>query len=227
MNKLLISAALASLALPTAALAENSDKVDLGVTLTGTTNYEWRGVSQSDNHAAVFAAINASYKGFYLGAETENVDFAGINQEYDIWGGYALPVGKAKIDVGFVRYGYVDAPANIDTLEVKGAVTVPVGKASLTGAVYHTWNYFGSHRDATYYEGSASLPVSDKISLSGAFGHQTVNDAFKYNTWNLGASYAVAKGASVSLRYHDTDDSGALFGRLGKARVVGSFSVSF
>ncbi|MCC6926893.1 TorF family putative porin [Novosphingobium sp.] len=227
MNKLLLSATLAALALPCAAHAEDGDTVDLGVTLTGTTNYEWRGVSQSDNHAAVFAAVNASYKGFYLGAETENVDFAGINQEYDVWGGYVLPVGKAKIDVGFVRYGYVDAPAKIDTFEVKGAVTVPIGKASATASVYHTWNYFGTNADATYYEGALSMPVSDKISLSGAFGHQTVNGLFGYNTWNLGASYAVAKGASVAVRYHDTDDSGVLFGRLGKARIVGSFSVSF
>jgi len=218
-------AALAALILPSAAHAD--DGLDLSATLTGSTTYEWRGVSQSDNHAAVFAAVNAGYKGFYLGAETENVDFAGINQEYDVWGGYALPVGKAKIDVGFVRYGYVDAPVNIDTFEVKGAVTVPVGKASLTGSVYHTWNYFGSNLDATYYEGSASMPVARKVTLSGAFGHQTVNNAFHYNTWNLGASYAVFKGASIDLRYYDTDDNGALFGRLGKARAVGSFSITF
>lgn len=225
MKKLLCTAALAALAMPTAALADEG--VDVSASLTGSTNYEWRGVSQSDNHAAVFAAVNLAYKGAYLGAETENVDFAGINQEYDIWGGYVLPVGKAKLDVGFVRYGYVDAPSNIDTIEVKGALNVPVGKASITGSVYHTWNYFGSSRDATFYQGSIAMPVSDKLSLSGAFGHQTVNGAFSYNTWNLGASYAVAKGASIDLRYHDTDDSGALFGRLGKARLVGSFTISF
>lgn len=218
-------AALVALALPNAAHA--GDGVDISASLTGSTNYEWRGVSQSDNHAAVFAAVNAGYKGFYLGAGTENVDFAGIDQEYDVWGGYVLPLGKAKVDVGFVRYGYVDAPVNIDTTEIKGAVTVPIGKASLTGSVYHTWNYFGSNHDATYYEGSVSMPVAPKLSLSGAFGHQTVNNLFNYNTWNLGASYTVLKGASIDLRYHDTDDNGALFGNLGKARVVGSFTVSF
>lgn len=225
MKKLLFTAAMAAIALPTVAHAD--DSVDVSASLTGSTNYEWRGVSQSDNHAAVFAAVNLSYKGFYAGAGTENVDFSGINQEYDVWGGYVLPLGKAKLDVGFVRYGYVDAPSNIDTIEVKGAVTVPVGKASLTGSVYHTWNYFGSNRDATYYEGSFALPVSDKVSLSGAFGHQTVNGSFNYNTWNLGASYALMKGVNVDVRYHDTDDSGALFGRLGKARLVGSFTVAF
>ncbi|MDE2436808.1 MAG: TorF family putative porin, partial [Sphingomonadales bacterium] len=107
--------AAAMLAVPSAAQAD--DKLNVGASLTGATMYEWRGVSQSDNHAAVFAAVNVGYRGFYAGAGTENVDFAGINQEYDLWGGYALPLGKAKLDLGVVRYGYVNAPSNIDTLE--------------------------------------------------------------------------------------------------------------
>lgn len=228
MRNLLLSAAIAAAALPAVAHAEGSDGPSIGVSLTAATNYEWRGVSQSDNHAAVFAAVNLGYKGFYLGAETENVDFAGINQEYDVWGGYVLPLGKAaKLDLGFVRYGYVDAPAKIDTLELKGALSASAGKLGLTGSVYHTGNYFGSHRHATYYEAAASYPVTDKLSVSGAFGHQAVNGVFNYNTWNLGASYAVFKGASVGVRYWDTDDTGALFGRLGKARIVGSFNIGF
>ncbi len=227
MKKLLAGAALAALALPSAAFAEEGEGIDVSVTLTGSTNYQWRGVSQTDNQPAVFAAVSASYKGFYAGAGTENVDFAGIDQEYDLWAGYALPLGKAKLDLGVVRYGYVDAPTNIDTTEIKGALTVPVGKVSLTGAVYHTWDYFGTDADATYFEASAAMPVNDKLSLSGAFGHQTVDGLFNYNTWNLGASYAVFKGASIDVRYHDTDDDGVLFGRLGKARLVGSFSITF
>ena len=231
MRNIIVLAAFAAATLPATAWADEAK--DEGPTvsfgLTGSTNYEWRGVSQSDNHAAVFASVNVGYKGFYAGAGTENVDFAGINQEYDLWAGYVLPVGKSvKVDVGVVRYGYVDAPVKIDTLEVKGAVSISIGKLGLTGSVYHTWNYFGSTLDATYYEAAASYPVTDKLSLSGTFGHQTVNSAFDYNTWNLGASYTVFKGASIDVRYWDTDDkNGALFGSLGKARLVGSFSLSF
>ena len=234
MRKLVSSTALAlALAIasaPTVALADeggdNGPSVSFSV--TGSTNYEWRGVSQSDNHAAVFATAQVNYGGFYAGAGTENVDFAGINQEYDLWAGYVLPLGKdVKLDVGVVRYGYVNAPADIDTQEVKGALSASVGKLGLTGSVYHTWNYFGTTADATYYEASASYPVTDKLGLSGAFGHQTVNGRFNYNTWNLGASYAVIKGGKIDVRYHDTDDNGALFGNLGKARLVGSFTMAF
>lgn len=227
MNKITL-AMLAAFVLPAVAHAQEADGPTVSVSLTGATNYEWRGVSQSANHAAVFAAVNVGYKGFCAGTGTENVDFAGIKQEYDFWGGYALPLGKnVKLDVGFVRYGYVDAPTNIDTFEVKGALSGTIGKLGLTGAVYHTGNYFGSGNNATYYEAQASLPVVDKVTLSGAFGHQKVNNAFNYNNWRIGASYALAKNASVSVKYHDTDDNGALFGRLGKSQLVGSFTVSF
>lgn len=227
MKKITI-ATLAALALPAAAQAQDADGMTVSASLTGATNYEWRGVSQSDNHAAVFAAVNVGYQGFYAGAGTENVDFAGVKQEYDFWGGYKLPLGSnVKLDIGFVRYGYVDSATDIDTLEVKGALSGNIGKLGLTGAVYHTGNYFGSGNNATYYEAQASLPVAEKVTLSGAFGHQKVNTAFNYNNWRLGASYALAKNATVSVNYHDTDDNGALFGRLGKSQLVGSFTVAF
>lgn len=230
MKNVISIAALALAAMPVAALAEdgNTAAPSVSFSLTGSTNYEWRGVSQSDNHAAVFATAQVNYAGFYAGAGTENVDFAGINQEYDLWAGYVLPLGKAvKLDLGVVRYGYVDAPADIDTLEVKAALSGSVGKLGLTGTVMHTWDYFGTGADATYYEAAVSHPVTDKLSLSGAFGHQTVNGLFNYNTWNVGASYEVIKGGKIDIRYHDTDDNGALFGSLGKARLVGSFTIGF
>lgn len=210
-----------------AAQAQTATPSDLklSVGLSASTDYVWRGVSQSDEKPAVFATLNASYKGFYAGAGTENIDFAGISQEYDLWAGYVLDLGPAKLELGVVRYGYVDAPGNIDTLEGKAALSGKVGKLALSGAVYHTENYFGSHLAATYGELAASYPVTGKLSLSGAVGRQEIDRAADYTTWNLGASYALFGSAKVDLRYHDTDTRA--FGSLGKGRVVGSFSLSF
>lgn len=226
MNKIAICAALAAFALPGITRADEG-KINLSATVKGATDYVWRGVSQSNEKPAVFAIVNANMGGFYVGGETENVDFAGINQEYDLWGGYVIKLGKVKLDLGVVRYGYVDAPAKIDTLEVKAGVSGQVGKVGLGLTGYHTWNYFGSHRDATYVEANASVAVTDKLSVSGAVGRQQIEVLPDYTTWNLGASYQVLPGASVSVAYHDTDDNGTLFGDQGKGRVVGSFSVTF
>ncbi|MCH7629757.1 MAG: hypothetical protein IH997_13765 [Proteobacteria bacterium] len=197
----------------------------VGFGLTGATDYVWRGVSQSDQKPAVFATVSLGYRGFYAGAGTENVRFAGISQEYDLWGGYVADLGPVKLDVGVVRYGYVDAPVKIDTLEGKAALSGKAGKLGLKVAGYYTGNYFGSHHHAVYSELGASYPLTEKLTASGALAHQTVNHAFNYTTWNAGLSYAVMKGATLAVRYHDTDAT--FIGRKAKARVVGSFSLSF
>lgn len=204
---------------------EAPSDLTVGVGLTGATDYVWRGVSQSDQKPAVFATVSLGYKGFYAGAGTENVRFSGISQEYDLWGGYVAALGPVKLDVGFVRYGYVDAPAKIDTLEGKAALSGNVGKLGLKVAGYYTGNYFGSHHHAFYSELGASFPLTGKLTASGALAHQKVDALFDYTTWNAGLSYAVMKGATLAVRYHDTDAT--FIGRKAKARVVGSFSLAF
>lgn len=242
MRTIILAAACAAVTIPAAAMAQEaatyqdktpaaepqktvSDGPEVSFGLSAATDYLWRGVSQSDNHAAVFATVNVAYKGFYAGAGTENVDFLGINQEYDLWGGYVLPLGPVKVDAGFVRYGYVDSPVKIDTLEGKLALTAPVGKGSVTAAGYYTGNYFGSSDPAFYAELSGSYPLMDKLSVRAAVGHQQIShSAGDYTTWNAGLSYQVLPGAAVSVGYFDTDRPD---NRLSRSRVVGSFAVSF
>jgi len=229
MRKLLISlTALAALPAVAHAEGESAPKAPdilATVTLTAATDYVWRGFSQTNQNPALFAAVNLSGHGAYLGAETENVKFAGIRQEYDIWGGYVLPVGPVKLDVGFVRYGYVDAPANIDTLEGKVALSGNLGKMSAHVAGYYTGNYFGSHHHAEYVEVGASYPLLPKLSASGTVARQYVDKGNSYTNWNLGLSYALMKGVRLDLRYHDTNTK--VFGDAGRSRLVGGFAVSF
>ena len=202
---------------------DDAAKVSFG--LTGATDYVWRGVSQTDSDPAVFASVNLAYRGFYAGAGTENVRFAGIRQEYDLWAGYGLDLGAVRLDSGVVRYGYVDSAARIDTLEGKLALSGKVGKLGLTASGYYTGNYFGSGNGALYTEAAAAFPATARLSLSGAYGHQQIDRAQGYDTWNLGASYAVLPGASLGLRYHDTAGLGS--GRNVRARLTGSFSLTF
>lgn len=225
-RKLLTAAALAAmLSTPAMAQEAESSAVDVSVGLSAATDYVWRGVSQSDEDPAVFASVQVTAGGFYVGAGTENVDFAGIKQEYDLWAGYVLPLGgNTKLDVGVVRYGYVDAPADIDTVEVKGALSTSVGQTGLGLAAYWTPDYFGTDNSALYTEVSASQPLMDKLTLSGAVGYQSINNSgADYVNWNAGLKYQVLPGASVDVRYHDTDEAGSLFG----SRIVGSFAIGF
>ena len=103
-TKLAVLAAATALIAPATAQAKD---IDVSASLTGATDYVWRGVSQSNSDPAVFATVNVSAGGFYAGAGTENVDFAGIKQEYDLWAGYTLPLllvslfGERLVEVVF------------------------------------------------------------------------------------------------------------------------------
>jgi uncharacterized protein (TIGR02001 family) len=235
----IFGAALCALAIPAPCLADEMipavvpaanpapmpPPVSVSAMLTASTDYIFRGVSQTDQNPAVFAEIDLASHGFYLGGRTENVKFAGIRQEYDGWGGYILPIGPLKLDVGFLRYGYTNAVHDTDTVEGKAALSGNLGKLQAHVAAYVTGNYFGTHHGGEYYEVGATYPLLPKLSLVGVFGHQNVDHDFHYDTWNLGLSYALRKGILISARYVDSNDTAA--GSLGRARAVGSFAITF
>jgi uncharacterized protein (TIGR02001 family) len=185
-----------------------AEEVKFSGSVTAASDYIWRGATQTDNSPAVFLAGQANYGNFYAGVGTENVDFAGINQEYDFWAGYVAKLSEGlTLDLGVVRYGYIDAPVDIDTLELKATLAKAIAKGSVSGTVMTTSNFFGSDLSATYYEVAGGYNVTDKLNLSGAVGKQTVEGAGgDYTTWNLGGTYPIAKNVGVDLRYHDAEN---------------------
>ena len=147
---------------------------------------------------------------------------------YDIWAGWAGDIGgDVTLDVGVVRYGYIDAPSGVDldTVELKVAASTTVGKVTLGGAVHWSDDFFATEEQATYAEVNASVPINEKWSMSGAVARQFLdNDDASYTTWNAGVSYAVADNVSLDVRYIDTDVDAS--GGAADSRVVAGFTVS-
>ncbi len=207
------------------AYAQEGPSVSFG--LTGASDYVWRGVSQSDGDPAVFVSGQVAYNGFYAGAGAENVDFLGIETEYDLWAGWSGDVGGVTVDAGIVRYGYVDAPGgtDLDTVDFKVAVSDTFGPLTLGVVAMYTPDYFATEESSVYSEVNASYAIADKWTLSGAVGYQEIDpSAASYTQWNIGASYAVADNVTLDLRYHDTDahDAGSVF----EDRIVAAFKVA-
>lgn len=82
------------------------------LTLTLTSNYVFRGDSQTNGKAAVQANYQISQKqdsGLYAGFFTSNVS---RGAEVDLFGGYKIALGKRKkviVDLGAVEYLYTDS----------------------------------------------------------------------------------------------------------------------
>lgn len=234
-----IACALCPVALPATALADEAapvvavlppappraPDVTATVSLTAATDYVWRGSSQTNQKPVLFLEVDLAAHGFYLDGRTENVDFSGIKQEYDNRAGYILPIGPVKLDLGFIRYGFVNAPSNIDTLEGGPSLSGDIGKLNLHATMYYTANYFGSHTGAEYYELGATYAIRPNLSASALIAHQQVDQVMHYNTWNLGFDYTPRKGIDLNVVYSDTDTSA--FGNLGGARVIASLAFTF
>jgi uncharacterized protein (TIGR02001 family) len=196
-------------------------------TATAATDYIFRGISQTENGAAVFGSGRVSYDNFYAGVGMENVNFHNsTTAEYDLSAGWTPAVNGFRFDFGVVRYGYIDQPAHteIDTAEVKAVVLHDFGPVTLGGAVYYSGNYFGSHRDDVYGEGRVTYRITPKLKISGAAGRQS-GGASDHTTWNAGATYAFTKHLALDLRYADTDehDLGKLYGSHFTASVTAAF----
>ena len=75
-----------------------------------TTDYIWRGMTQSDAPAIQGGFDFAADNGFYAGIWGSNVNFNnGAGSELDYYFGYATEVGSVGVDVGYISYEYIDS----------------------------------------------------------------------------------------------------------------------
>ena len=224
MNKLTL-VALAATALPCLAhAAEGSVSTTVGVS----SDYVFRGVSQTLEDPFSFVAVHLSKGAFYAGFGMENVDFGNeINAEYDYWMGWSVAFGGTSLDLRAIRYGYLNTPAgvDIDTVEYKLGVSHDFGSFKAGADVYYTSDYFGTDDDGQYLEANGSMAISETISASLAYGMQGIGAGGDYNTWNIGATWNTTYGPSLDLRYHDTDahERGDVF----NSRIVGTVTLSY
>ena len=204
--KLAAFAATAALALGTAAQAQ--DKPEFSFNVGAASDYVFRGFSQTDSGPQVYGGADMSIGIFYAGTWLSNVDFGdSTDMEYDLYAGFKPTVGPVALDVGIVRYGYTNQSdgADLDFWEGKVAGSIPAGKGTVGAAVYYTPENFNQTGKATYVELNGSMPVTDKLSVSGAVGHQSLEGPLDYETWNLGVGYAINDVFGIDLRYWDTN----------------------
>jgi uncharacterized protein (TIGR02001 family) len=214
--KKLIGAAVAAGATIMGAGAANAE-VTANVALT--TDYVFRGVSLSDNNAAIQGGADWSNDQFYVGTWASSLS---DGMELDVYAGFTPTTGPITWDFGIIGYFYPGADddgAEFDYFEGMIAASFEVSEQiSLGGGVWFAPENYGDTGEATYFEVNGSYSLNDALSFDAAFGNQTIEnpdgaaggaEEDDYNTWNIGATHAF-HGFSLDLRYHDTDiDAGS------------------
>jgi uncharacterized protein (TIGR02001 family) len=147
-----------------------------------TSNYVFRGETQTDDGAAIQGGVDFSHEvGFYLGAWASNVDFPGANAdgfEVDLYGGIKFNIGNnMALDVGYISYQYTDSNLN-DVSEIYfGFIFNELSITYFDGDVDNTNNDY-NYIDVKF---SPSLPYDMKLLLHYGYkdneGSSNVDDA--------------------------------------------------
>ena len=218
----------------------------LAYNIGGTTDYRFRGISQSSFKPAVQGGIDFSHKsGAYAGVWASNVnwikDYIGATDgslEVDFFGGYKGELAKdLGFDLGVIAYVYPsnNAPTNANTNEIYAALTygpVTAKYSRSLGNFVANANSAGSQ----YLEVAASFDVGNGFSITPHLGRQTIPNqtasAGDYTDYALTVNKDLGNGLSASLTLLGTDAKDAFYkvapiDNLGKSSLLVGLKYSF
>jgi uncharacterized protein (TIGR02001 family) len=184
-----------------------------------TSDYRFRGISQSNNGAAIQGGVDYNHKsGFYVGNWNSSISAEMYNHstgmESELYAGFKKDIYRGlTIDVGSHNYFYLGQDnttgSRLDTQELYAGLGYGPLSVKYSQSLS---NYFGINNSAGTSYAQADLKqsfgfVSPKLrdlSLVAHYGHTSVanNSDFSYNDMNLGLTYSLAKGWDLGVRYY-------------------------
>ena len=218
----------------------------LAYNIGGTTDYRFRGISQSSFKPAVQGGLDFSHKsGAYAGVWASNVnwikDYIGATDgslEVDFFGGYKGELAKdLGFDLGVIAYVYPsnNTPTNANTNEIYAALTYGPVTAKYSRSL---GNFVANPNSAAsqYLEVAASFDVGNGFSITPHLGRQTIPNqtasAGDYTDYALTVNKDLGNGLSASLTLLGTDAKDAFYkvapiDNLGKSGLLVGLKYSF
>lgn len=230
-NKIALALALVAFALPMGALAQDATEIDeataqeaptedaaaaeeeegsnLSWNLAITSDYVFRGITQTDFDPALQGGLDYSFgdTGLYVGVWASNVDFAdsdGPDIEVDYYVGWNHDLSETlNLDVSFLRYVYMgerDVYGNLDYNEVIGALSFD---EMLTFTVGYANDYGNGGFSSLYYNVSGSWELANEFAINAGVGRTNFSDDVgSYTDWNIGVSRQFGP-VNAALNYYD------------------------
>lgn len=200
--------------------AEETSNVNVSANMALTSNYVWRGMTQSDNSPAVQGGIDLEYKGFYASVWGSNVEFGAGNvasMELDIYGGYGGEFYGIGYDIGAIQYAYPNQTKQLNFAEAYFGLSKDFEVVSV-GAKYYSGIKTDDIDPTDAWEVSLSAPMPMDITFNALYGdYDKVG-----NYYNVGLTKPVGK-FEVGISYAGIDmDSGS-----NQDNLIATISTSF
>ena len=177
--------------------AKTVSAMELGASAALTTDYVFRGISQTDENPAVQASFEAAFEnGIYLSLWGSNVDFDSDEPtlELDYTAGYTWEWAAGRsLDLGVIYYDYPGGDANEDYLE--GYVVLSISDFSV--GLNYSDDYFGETGQFWYLYAGQSFLLG-KVGNSEISLNLHVGSNFFDSDEEAGAFFAVPTITSTS-----------------------------
>jgi len=173
LKKSLLSLTVASvLSIPLTANAGDFGTVSANVALT--TDYYFRGISQTGNDGALQGGFDWSHdSGVYAGVWASNVDFGETHLEVDTYIGFANDIGDTgfSYDVNLLRYNYNDAEYETNEL------TFALSYSYFSAAYKYSDDWYDTGESSNYFSLGFNYDLPENFALSASIG-QSFGDAY-------------------------------------------------
>ncbi len=231
-STLTLAGLLLAAATPAMAQDEPSPPVTVTGSVTGVSDYRFRGITQSDEGAAIQATVNVNHEsGFYVGTWASTIDnvtslpgYGGA--EVDLYAGFTKSFDSGfAFDVGLLYYYYPKGTNTFDTdfFEPYGSVMYTAGPVTAKVGFNYAWDQGGlAGNDSLYLRGDLTVAIpGTPLSALAHIGRTDGQLGFlapgnEYYDWSLGVE-AVHEFVKLGVQYVDTDitDTAGYAGRIG------------
>ncbi len=238
LQKLSLKTLAASTLAAAATLAAAPAAAQVAYNLGATTDYRYRGISQSRLKPAIQGGVDYTQGPFYVGAWASSIqwirDFGGKGRiELDLYGGYKGEITKGlTYDVGVLSYVYPEngmrqaVGANANTTEIYGAMTYSIYTAKYSHALTNTFANIDS-KQSFYIDLSAALDIGGGWTMTPHLGYQKIKGPFSSLGSYADYSLAVSKdfsgfvvtgavvGTDADKSFYASPANGKFLGRTG------------
>lgn len=200
--------------------------------LTLTSDYVWRGTTQTQGDFAAQAGLKwAADNGLYASAWGSNVEFAPdthASSELDLILGWSGSLSEDwALDANLTHYRYPSTTVDLDWTELNGTLT---WRQNYWAQLGWSNDVMASDETGTYAQLGARFPLGERFRIEAALGHYWLDDAYgdSYTHGQLGVVWAIRSPLELRVTAHDTDHAAErLFPGLAGSRVEAALQASF
>lgn len=204
-----------------APVTEEKSDLSISANLAITSNYVWRGMTQTANSPAVQGGVDLDYKGFYLGTWGSNVEYGDTNNnlEADFYGGYKNEIAGIGFDIGYIYYSFPNESDAFNFDELYIGLSKDFGMFGINGK--YSFAMDSNIDTPNYWELGADVELPMDIGFAASYGDYE----------DLGTNYIASLSKSwgkfdFSVAYTNfSADSNS--GLEDEDHVVGTVSTSF